>query len=132
MVKFITALYPTLLITTLFPSGKLTTAWKHPPPVDILETSTWPIDLHREGDGGMSFDFELGGDKDRAEYKPSDLVTARETFYQYLSAGILFPEEIRNAERVLSRLKKIAVSQIMSMPASEKSQPNRRYKGGTT
>jgi len=81
MVKPITALYPTLLITTLFPNGKSTTAWKPPPPVDILETSPWPIDLHREGDGGMLFDFELGGDKDRAEYDSSDLGTTGETFF---------------------------------------------------
>jgi hypothetical protein len=35
-------------------------------------------------------------------------------------AGILFPEEIRNAERILRHLNKIAVSQIISMPVSEK------------
>jgi phage portal protein BeeE len=68
----------------------------------------------------MSLDFELGGDKYRAEYDSNELSTAKETYEQYLSAGILFPEEVRNAERVLSRLKLNAVSQIWSMPASEK------------
>jgi hypothetical protein len=120
MEKPITALYLTLLITTLFPSGKLTTAWKRPPPVDILETSTWPIVLYHEEDNGMSLDFELGGDNDIVEYDSGDLVTARETYEQYLEAGILFPEEIRNAERILRHLEKLAMSQKVSMTASEK------------
>lgn len=68
----------------------------------------------------MFLDFELGGDNNIAEYDSGDLTTARETYEQYLSAGILFPEEVRNAERILRHLNKIAVSQIISMPASEK------------
>ena len=68
----------------------------------------------------MYLDFELGGDNDIAEYDSGDLVTARETYEQYLAAGILFPEEIRNAERILRRLIKITLSQIISMPVSEK------------
>jgi hypothetical protein len=68
----------------------------------------------------MSLDFELGGDNDIVEYDSGDLVTARETYEQYLEAGILFPEEIRNAERILRRLKKLAVSQNVSITASEK------------
>jgi hypothetical protein len=65
----------------------------------------------------MTLDFEL---ECRADYDSNDLTTARETFELYLSAGILFPEEIRNAERVLRRLNQIAGPQIWSMPASEK------------
>jgi len=68
----------------------------------------------------MSLDVELGGDNDIVEYDSGDLVTARETYEQYLEAGILFPEEIRNAERILRRLKKLAVSQNVSITASEK------------
>ena len=68
----------------------------------------------------MSLDFELGGDNDIVEYDSGDLVTARETYEQYLEAGILFPEEIRNAERILRHLKQLAVSQKVYMPASEK------------
>ena len=48
-----------------------------------------------------------------AEYDSGDLVTARETYEQYLATGILFPEEIRNGERILRHLNKIAVSQII-------------------
>ena len=58
----------------------------------------------------MSLDFELGGDNDIVEYDSGDLVTARETYEQYLEAGILFPEEIRNAERILRLLNKITGS----------------------
>ena len=68
----------------------------------------------------MSLDFELGGDNDIVEYDSGDVVLARETYEQYLEAGILFPEEIRNAERILRRLKKLAVSQNVSITASEK------------
>ena len=107
MVKPITALLLTLLITTLFPSGKSIIAWKRPPPVDILETSTWPIVLHHEGDNGMLLDVELGGFDNGVQYDAGDLNTTREKFEQYLSAGILFPDEIRNAERILRHLKKI-------------------------
>ena len=59
----------------------------------------------------MSLDFELGGFDNGAQYDASDLNTTREKFEQYLSAGILFPDEIRDAERILRHLKKLAVSQ---------------------
>jgi hypothetical protein len=81
---------------------------KRPPPVDILETSTWPIDLHHEGDDGMPLDCERGGDKCIADYDSNELTSAKETFELHLSAGILVPEEICNAERVLRRLNRIA------------------------
>ena len=68
----------------------------------------------------MSLDFELGGFDNGAQYDASDLNTTREKFEQYLSAGILFPDEIRDAERILRHLKKLAKSQIVSTPASEK------------
>jgi hypothetical protein len=68
----------------------------------------------------MSLDVELGGFDNGAQDDSSDLNTTREKFEQYLSAGILFPDEIRNAERILRHLKKLAVSQIVSTPASEK------------
>jgi hypothetical protein len=68
----------------------------------------------------MPLDFELGEFDNGAEYDASDLNTTRDKYKQYQSAGILFHEEIRNAERILRHLNKIAVSQIISMPASEK------------
>ena len=55
----------------------------------------------------MYLDFELGGFDNGAEYDASDLNTTREKFEQYLSAGILFPEEIRSAEKILRHLNKI-------------------------
>jgi hypothetical protein len=54
----------------------------------------------------MNLDLELVGLDDGAQYDASDLNTTREKIEQYLSAGILFPEEIRNAEQILRRLKK--------------------------
>jgi hypothetical protein len=68
----------------------------------------------------MSLNFEISEDTGRAEYDAGDLTTARETYEQHLSAGILFPEEIRNAERVLRYLNKFSESPISPMPASEK------------
>ena len=58
----------------------------------------------------MKLDFELSGFDDGAEYDTSDLSTTREKIEQYLSAGILFPEEIRSAERILRHLNKITGS----------------------
>jgi hypothetical protein len=55
----------------------------------------------------MSLDFELGGFDNGAEYDASDLNTTRKRFEQYLSAGILFPEEIRSAETIIRHLNKI-------------------------
>ncbi|MGD8950838.1 MAG: hypothetical protein PVI34_07670 [Desulfobacterales bacterium] len=54
----------------------------------------------------MKLDFELSGFDDDAEYDASDLNTTREKIEKHLSAGILFPEEIRNAERILRHLNK--------------------------
>ena len=68
----------------------------------------------------MSLDFERGGDNCRIDYVSNELITAKETFELHLSAGILVPEEICNAERVLRRLNRIAESQIGSMSALEK------------
>jgi hypothetical protein len=42
----------------------------------------------------MNSDLELAGFDNGAEYDASDLNTTREKIKQYLSAGILFPEEI--------------------------------------
>jgi len=56
----------------------------------------------------MNLDFESSGMDDGAPYGASDLNTTREKMEQYLSAGILFPEEIRNAERILRHLKKMS------------------------
>jgi len=56
----------------------------------------------------MNLDFELVGLDDGAEYDASDLNNAREKIDLYLSAGILFPKEIRNAERILRHLKKMS------------------------
>ena len=56
----------------------------------------------------MNSDLELAGFDNGAEYGASDLNTTREKIEQYLSAGILFPEEIRNAERILRHLKKMS------------------------
>jgi hypothetical protein len=58
----------------------------------------------------MKLDFELSGFDVGAEYDASDLSTTREKIEQYLSAGILFPEEIRSAERILRHLNKITGS----------------------
>ena len=59
----------------------------------------------------MSLDFELGGFDNGAGYDASDLNTTREKFEQYLSAGILFPEKIRSAEKILRHLKKMSGSE---------------------
>jgi hypothetical protein len=55
----------------------------------------------------MALDVELGGFDNGVQYDAGGLNTTREKFEQYLSAGILFPEEIRNAERILRHLNKI-------------------------
>jgi hypothetical protein len=48
------------------------------------------------------------------------LTTARATYEQRLSAGILFPEEIRNAERMLRYFNKVAGASVILRPATEK------------
>jgi hypothetical protein len=55
----------------------------------------------------MNWDVELSGMDEGAKYDASDLNTTRKGIEQYLSAGILFPEEIRNAEKILRHLNKI-------------------------
>ena len=67
----------------------------------------------------MKLDFELSGFDDGAEYDASDLNTTREKIEQYLSAGILFPEEIRNAERILRHLNKMTGSVAILGPIAE-------------
>jgi hypothetical protein len=67
----------------------------------------------------MNLDFELGGFDDGAEYDASDLNITREKIEQYLSAGILFPEEIRNAERNLRHLNKMTGSPTRLMATEE-------------
>ena len=67
----------------------------------------------------MSLDFELGADNDSTEYTENDLPTARETYEQSLSAGILFPGEIRKAERILRYLNKIDKATLSYRPATE-------------
>ncbi|MGA8282401.1 MAG: hypothetical protein WB853_16015 [Desulfobacterales bacterium] len=67
----------------------------------------------------MHLDFDLDGDIDSAEHDANDLTTARATYEQYLSAGILFPEEIRNAERMLRYFNKIAGASVRLRPATE-------------
>ena len=56
----------------------------------------------------MNLDVESSAMDDGAPYDASVLNTTREKTEQYLSAGILFPEEIRNAERILRHLKKMS------------------------
>ena len=68
----------------------------------------------------MNLDFDLGGDIDSAEFDANDLTTARATYEQHLSAGILFPEEIRNAERMLCCFNKVAGASVSLRPATEK------------
>lgn len=67
----------------------------------------------------MHLDFALGGDIDSAEHDANDLTTARATYEQYLAAGILFPEEIRNAEGMLRYCKKVAGASVSLRPAAE-------------
>ncbi|MGB5615458.1 MAG: hypothetical protein WBM78_01370 [Desulfobacterales bacterium] len=67
----------------------------------------------------MKLDFELSGFDDVAEYDASDLNATREKIEQYLSAGILFPEEIRNAERILRHLNKMTGSVAILEPIAE-------------
>jgi|GEM_PF-3203298 len=55
----------------------------------------------------MNLDVELSVMDEGAKYGASDLKTTRKKIEQYLSAGILFPEEIRNAEKILRHLNKI-------------------------
>lgn len=68
----------------------------------------------------MHLDFDPGGDIDSAEHDANDLTTARATYEQYLWAGILFPEEIRNAERMLRYFNKVAGASVSLRPATEK------------
>lgn len=58
----------------------------------------------------MNSDLELAGFNNGAEYGASDLNTTREKIKQYLSAGILFPEEIRSAEKILRHLNSMSGS----------------------
>ncbi|MGD8971069.1 MAG: hypothetical protein PVG01_06645 [Desulfobacterales bacterium] len=58
----------------------------------------------------MNLDFGMAGFCDVAEYDASDLSAAREKIEQYMSAGILSPKEIRNAERILRHLNKMTGS----------------------
>ncbi|MGB8333150.1 MAG: hypothetical protein WCE56_01515 [Desulfobacterales bacterium] len=67
----------------------------------------------------MHLDFDLDGDIDSAEHDANDLTTARATYEQYLSAGILFPEEIHNAERMLHYFNKVAGASVRLRPATE-------------
>jgi hypothetical protein len=67
----------------------------------------------------MHLDFGLGGDIDSAEHDANDLTTARATYERCVSAGILFPEEIRNAERMLRYFKKVAGTSVSLRPATE-------------
>ena len=68
----------------------------------------------------MNLYFDFGVDNDSAKKDANDLITSRETYEQYLSAGILFPEEIRKAERIMHYLNKIVGASASSRPASEK------------
>jgi len=52
----------------------------------------------------MSLDVEMDGFDNGVQYDAGDLNTTREKFEQYLSAGILFPDEIRNAKRIFRHL----------------------------
>ena len=67
----------------------------------------------------MHLDFGLDGDIDSAEHDANDLTTAKTTYEQYLWAGILFPEEIRNAERMLRYFNKVDGASVSLRPATE-------------
>jgi hypothetical protein len=67
----------------------------------------------------MNLDFGLAGFDDVAEHDASDLSTAREKIEQYLSAGIMSPEEIRTAERIFRHLNKTTGSATSWRPITE-------------
>lgn len=52
----------------------------------------------------MDLVLELGGLNDSAKLDERDFEATRRTIAQYMAAGILFPEEIRNAERIIRQL----------------------------
>ena len=54
----------------------------------------------------MDLDVELSEMIFSSEFDTGNSVITREIIVQYISAGILFPDEIRQAEQLLRRLNK--------------------------
>jgi len=54
----------------------------------------------------MDLEFELGEVLSGSEFDRDISTITREVIVQYISAGILFPDEIRQAERILRLLNK--------------------------
>ena len=103
-VKSTTAPSMRLQTTISFPNGNSITAWKHQLPDVIREILTLQIEAFSEGHAEMNMKFELSEVDFSSEFDASKMGFIREIIAQYMAAGILFPEEVRHAEKILRRL----------------------------
>lgn len=62
------------------------------------------VEAQTEGNDAMNVELELSEIIHGSEFETSGSTVTRKLIMQYLSAGILFPEEIRHAEQILRHL----------------------------
>jgi adenine deaminase len=93
-------------VTASMRSGPLIIAWKHRLPDVIQGTSMWLIDSIHDGDIRMFDEFDTIKANQNLDIVDGQIGFSREKISQYLSAGILLPDEVRFAEQILRRLEK--------------------------
>ena len=87
-----------------FRSGDSKIAWRRPLPDAIREILVLLIEAWSEEDDAMSLEFELSEAIYSAEFDASNSGITRDMIMQYIAAGILFPEEVRQAEQILRHM----------------------------
>jgi hypothetical protein len=78
--------------------------WKSSLQSAFLETSTLSFETNVKGVDAMGFEFELSEVIESLEFDMGDSSTKRSLIMRYVSAGILFPDEVRQAEQILRHL----------------------------
>ena len=76
------------------------------PIVLTIDLASPGIESQAEGEDRMKLDVELSEIIYDSEFDTGNSAITREIIVQYMSAGILFPDEIRQAERLLRILNK--------------------------
>ena len=78
--------------------------WKSPLQGAIRETSILLVETNVKGEDEMGLEFELSEIIQSVEFDMGDSSTKRNLIMRYMSAGILFPDEVRQAEQILRHL----------------------------
>ena len=91
-------------MTISYQNGNWITAWMFPPLNAIRVISILLGENDDEGDDAMNMEFELSEIINSTEFDTSSSSITRKLVMQYMSAGILFPDEVRYAEQILRHL----------------------------